>query len=127
MQGMLGGVCVHTGTIPSKTFREAVLHLTGYRHQGFYGRAYQPWRERISIPDLLLRVKKVESAETDVVIDQLRREGVEIISGTARFLSDSEDNGSNNSSGSSSRGDAPPRIAVLKTDHRHESESSAYR
>jgi pyruvate/2-oxoglutarate dehydrogenase complex dihydrolipoamide dehydrogenase (E3) component len=127
MQGMLGGVCVHTGTIPSKTFREAVLHLTGYRHQGFYGRAYQPWRERISIPDLLLRVKKVESAETDVVIDQLRREGVEIISGTARFLDDSEDGGHSSSGSSSSRGEAPPRIAVLKTDHRHESESSAYR
>ena len=124
---------MHTGTIPSKTFREAVLHLTGYRHQGFYGRAYQPWRERISIPDLLLRVEKVESAETDVVIDQLRREGVEIISGTARFIDDSEDDSSNSSGSSSSssssggRHDAPPRIAVLKTDHRHESESSAYR
>ncbi len=32
-KGMIGGVCVHTGTIPSKTFREAVLHLTGFRHQ----------------------------------------------------------------------------------------------
>ncbi|OWZ07177.1 Soluble pyridine nucleotide transhydrogenase, partial [Phytophthora megakarya] len=33
---MLGGVCVHTGTVPSKTFREAALHLTGYRHKAFY-------------------------------------------------------------------------------------------
>ena len=33
-QNRLGGVCVHTGTIPSKTFREAILHFTAYRHQG---------------------------------------------------------------------------------------------
>lgn len=59
--GMIGGVCVHTGTIPSKTFRESVLHLTGFRHQGFYGRAYQPWRDRISVPDILMSVKKVSS------------------------------------------------------------------
>ncbi|CAM9607954.1 unnamed protein product, partial [Scytosiphon promiscuus] len=80
---LVGGVCVHTGTIPSKTFRRAVLHLTGYRHQGFYGRSY---KKTISMPDLLSRVKKVETAETDVVTDQLSREGVEIITGTARFV-----------------------------------------
>ncbi|CAN0261124.1 unnamed protein product, partial [Laminaria digitata] len=51
-KGLLGGVCVHTGTIPSKT--EAVLHLTGYRHQGFYGRSYTS-SKMISMPDLLSR------------------------------------------------------------------------
>ncbi|CAM9852622.1 unnamed protein product, partial [Sphacelaria rigidula] len=65
---MLGGVCVHTGTIPSKTLicallnatiREAVLHLTGWRHQGFYGRSIQRTRSSIAIPDVLARVHKV--------------------------------------------------------------------
>lgn len=114
-KGMMGGVCVHTGTVPSKTFREAMLHLTSYRHQGFYGRAYQPWRERISMPELLRMVQKVETAETGVVVDQLQREGVEVITGTARFETP----------------DAAgrQRCIVLKTEPKagHESESSAYR
>src|SRR5579859_3444587 len=37
----VGGVSVHTGTIPSKTLRETVLNLTGWRERGFYGRAYR--------------------------------------------------------------------------------------
>ena len=36
--GNLGGVCLKTGTIPSKTLREAVLYLTGFRQRAFYGR-----------------------------------------------------------------------------------------
>eukprot|EP00953_Heterococcus_sp_UTEX-ZZ885_P007495 4534-Heterococcus_DN1.PRE.5 len=121
---MVGGVCVHTGTVPSKTFREAVLHLTGYRHsalltngirnnamvvalhRGFYGGAKLESRGAVSITDLLSRVRKtrstsilnsssrphsaashpVEQSETGVVTDQLQREDVEIISGTARFV-----------------------------------------
>ncbi|CAN0421337.1 unnamed protein product, partial [Ectocarpus sp. 12 AP-2014] len=107
---LLGGVCVHTGTIPSKT--EAVLHLTGYRHQGFYGRSY---KKTISMPDLLSRVKKVERAETDVVTDQLSREGVEIITGTARFVE-------------SDSGDSRVSAMVLRSSgDEHEAASSPYR
>lgn len=65
-RNMVGGVCVNTGTIPSKTFREAVLHLTGYRHQGFYGRSYAP-RKNIKFADILQRVNRVVTAEQDVV------------------------------------------------------------
>ena len=56
----------HTGTIPSKTFREAVLHLTGYRHQGFYGRSAFMSSRRASMNDILQRVQKVEDKETEV-------------------------------------------------------------
>eukprot|EP01135_Chromosphaera_perkinsii_P007333 Nk52_evm2s785 gene=Nk52_evmTU2s785 len=81
----LGGVCVHTGTIPSKTFREAVLHLTGYRHQGFYGKAYQPV-SKFSVEDILYRVGLVVERETNVIRDQLRRNGIVIVDGKARFV-----------------------------------------
>jgi NAD(P) transhydrogenase len=53
---MLGGVCVHTGTIPSKTFREAVIFLGGYRQRGFYGKSYST-RSNITISDILNRVR----------------------------------------------------------------------
>ncbi|CBJ29397.1 conserved unknown protein [Ectocarpus siliculosus] len=106
----LGGVCVHTGTIPSKTFREAVLHLTGWRHQGFYGRSSQRARAAVAIPDVLARV---EAKETEVVRDQLQREGIELISGTARFLPGSEGE--------------PHRVMVLRTSEKTEAKTSVYR
>ncbi|TDH74457.1 hypothetical protein CCR75_001984 [Bremia lactucae] len=82
---MTGGVCVHTGTMPSKTFREAALHLTGYRHRAFYNGQVGP-SKRFGVEDILQRVKKVEGAETDITRHQLLRNGVQLISGTARFL-----------------------------------------
>ncbi|KDO22067.1 hypothetical protein SPRG_12054 [Saprolegnia parasitica CBS 223.65] len=88
---MHGGVCVHTGTIPSKTFREAVLHLTAHRHKGFYGNAYSATSgKRMSIQDILDRVQKVESAEMDLTRNQLLRNGIYLINGTARFLPDAD-------------------------------------
>ena len=47
----LGGVSVHTGTIPSKTLRETVLNLSGWRERSFYGRGYRA-KEEISAEDL---------------------------------------------------------------------------
>jgi NAD(P) transhydrogenase len=82
---MLGGVCIHGGTVPSKTLREAILHLTGFRHRSFYGSDYVV-RNRISIRDLAVRVAQVTEREISVVKDQLRRNDVEFFSGTARFV-----------------------------------------
>lgn len=82
---MFGGVCIHTGTIPSKTFREAILYLTGYRQRGFYGKGFVR-RDDISSLDILERVKKVESWETETILDQLHRNRVVTIPGTAKFL-----------------------------------------
>ena len=69
---MLGGTCIHGGTVPSKTLREAILHLTGIRHRSFYGSDYNV-KSRISISDLASRVTQVVERETGVVRDQLRR------------------------------------------------------
>lgn len=82
---MVGGVCVHTGTIPSKTLREAVLYLTGFRERTFYGRDYAV-KERISVQDLAFRVETVVARETDVIRAQLRRNGITMFEGSARFL-----------------------------------------
>jgi NAD(P) transhydrogenase len=82
---MLGGVCIHGGTVPSKTLREAILHLTGFRHRSFYGSDYVV-RNRISIRDLAARVAQVTEREISVVKDQLRRNDIEFFSGTARFV-----------------------------------------
>src|ERR1700745_855296 len=49
----VGGVSVHTGTIPSKTLRETVLNLSGWRERGFYGRAHRGKKE-IQAKDLMV-------------------------------------------------------------------------
>ena len=82
---MVGGVCIHGGTVPSKTLREAILHLTGFRHRSFYGNDYVV-KDRISIRDLGARVSQVVERETGVVRDQLRRNGIDLLCGTAQFL-----------------------------------------
>jgi NAD(P) transhydrogenase len=82
---MLGGICIHGGTIPSKTLREAILHLTGFRHRSFYGNDYTV-KGRISMRDLASRVTQVVERETGVVRDQLRRNGIDLFAGAGRFL-----------------------------------------
>src|SRR6202047_3266974 len=62
---VIGGVCINTGTIPSKTMREAVLHLSGYQYQAIYGINYRV-KEKISLPDLAFRVQHVIRTEIDV-------------------------------------------------------------
>ena len=75
---MVGGVCVHTGTIPSKTLREAALHLTGYQERSIYGASYTV-KEDITMSDLLRRAHYVINHEQDVLCHQLRRNNVDII------------------------------------------------
>src|ERR1700691_2185560 len=82
---VVGGVCVNTGTIPSKTFREAVLHLSGYYYQNIYGVNYRV-KDKITMADLAFRVQHVIKTEVDVIQGQLSRNNVEMISGVATFL-----------------------------------------
>jgi NAD(P) transhydrogenase len=81
---MLGGVCVNTGTIPSKTLREAILYLSGYRLRTFYGRDYAV-KDRITMQDLNFRVRAMVTRETEVIRAQLRRNRVDIFEGDAHF------------------------------------------
>jgi len=82
---MLGGVCVNTGTIPSKTLREAVLYLTGLNQRELYGASYRV-KDRITPADLLARTQHVIGKEVEVVRSQLMRNGVELYTGHARFV-----------------------------------------
>ena len=82
---VVGGICLNTGTIPSKTLREAALYLTGFTMRNVYGAACAP-KERITMPDLLFRVDHVVKREVDVIRDQMRRNGIALFTGTARFL-----------------------------------------
>ncbi len=84
-KSMVGGVCVNTGTIPSKTLREAVLYLTGMQMRDLYGASYRV-KEEITISDLLARLQHVVGRETEVIRSQLLRNHIELIPGMASFL-----------------------------------------
>jgi NAD(P) transhydrogenase len=86
---MLGGVCLNTGTIPSKTLREAILYLTGVDQREIYGQSYRV-KDEITIADLTARTTHVVTRESDVVRSQLTRNRVAIIPGTARFTGPNE-------------------------------------
>src|ERR1700687_505106 len=68
----VGGACITTGTIPSKTLREAVLHLSGYAYQGVYGVNYRV-KEKITMADLAFRVQHVIETGIDVTLSELTR------------------------------------------------------
>ncbi|MDD7931540.1 Si-specific NAD(P)(+) transhydrogenase [Actinomycetospora straminea] len=86
-RGMIGGVCTQTGTIPSKTMREAVLYLTGYAMRGLYGESYRV-KQDITVQDLLARTHFVIGREEEVIRAQLQRNRVDLLGGEARFLDD---------------------------------------
>ena len=82
---MIGGVCLNTGTIPSKTLREAVLYLTGLDQREMYGQSYRV-KDEITIADLAARTQHVVGREIDVVRSQLSRNRVTILTGTGYFI-----------------------------------------
>ncbi len=81
----LGGVSVHTGTIPSKTLRETVLNLSGWRERGFYGRGYRV-KQDIAASDLIARLHKTLDHEVEVLQHQFMRNGVKYLHATAKFI-----------------------------------------
>jgi len=84
-EGVVGGATVNTGTIPSKTLREAVMHLSGYNQRGIYGQDYRV-KKKIVMDDLLHRTDHVISREIAVAHHQLMRNSVEVISATGSFV-----------------------------------------
>lgn len=82
---MVGGVCINTGTIPSKTLREAVLYLTGMTQRDMYGASYR-LKADISISDLSARTQHVIGREVEVVRAQLVRNHIHLFAGTASFV-----------------------------------------
>ena len=79
----LGGACLNQGTIPSKTLREAILDLTGFRERSFYGRSQSA--TNISINDLNYRLNRVIEEQNALIGRQFAKNGIDILHGTARF------------------------------------------
>ena len=84
-KALVGGICVNVGTIPSKTMREAIMYLSGYREHAVYGDSYRV-KEKITFQDLLVRVDPVVRHEIDVLRHQLLRNGVELTTASASFV-----------------------------------------
>ena len=84
-RGVVGGVCINTGTIPSKTLRQAALDLSGYHQRSVYGASYSA-KQKITMADLLVRADHVIRNEIDVTRHQLLRNGVEIFQADASFI-----------------------------------------
>jgi NAD(P) transhydrogenase len=82
---VIGGTCINTGTIPSKTMREAVLHLSGFQYQGIYGVSYRV-KDQITMADLSFRVQQVIKNELDVTQAQLFRNGISVFTAEASFV-----------------------------------------
>ncbi len=82
---MVGGVCLQTGTIPSKTLREAVVYLTGMQMRELYGASYRV-KSDITISDLTGRLQHVVGREIEVIRSQLMRNHVELIPGLGSFV-----------------------------------------
>lgn len=81
----VGGVSVHTGTIPSKTLRETVLNLSGWRERGFYGRSYRV-KQDIEAADLMARLHKTLDHEVEVLEHQFSRNNVRTARGDGAFV-----------------------------------------
>jgi NAD(P) transhydrogenase len=82
---VVGGASINTGTIPSKTMREAVLHLSGYNYKSVYGMNYRV-KEKITMSDLAFRVQHVIKTEIDVTQAQLSRNNIEMLTGVGSFV-----------------------------------------
>lgn len=86
---MVGGVCINTGTIPSKTLREAILYLTGLNQRELYGESYR-LKSDITVTDLSARTMHVVGKEIDIIQNQLARNGVALLIGSASFVGPNE-------------------------------------
>lgn len=82
---MIGGVSLHSGTIPSKTLREAVLYLSGWKQRGFYGRSYRV-KQNITAEDLTQRLNMTINKQVEVLQHQLYRNRVDVLAAEAKFV-----------------------------------------
>jgi NAD(P) transhydrogenase len=84
-KAVVGGVCINTGTIPSKALREAVLYFSGFRQRSLYGVEYR-LKKTITIEDLAFRANHIIKNEIQTVQNQMARNRIDMIFGSASFL-----------------------------------------
>lgn len=85
-RGVVGGVCVHTGTLPSKTLRETVLYLAGLKQRSVYGVVCSV-KSNVTVRELMYRTEHVIQNELDIIQDKLLRNGITVIGGWGKLLS----------------------------------------
>jgi len=85
----LGGVSLHTGTIPSKTLREAVLYIKNIRRKNLYGPSRYE-RSEISLQDLLIRVQTILEYELRIIESQFERYHIAVRYGSAAFIDENQ-------------------------------------
>ena len=108
---MIGGVCINTGTIPSKTLREAVLYLTGLNQRELYGQSYRV-KDDITVADLTARTQHVIGREVDVIRSQLTRNHVDAAAGHRPVPRPSTRSGSSDGSGAGDARSPPDKIVI---------------
>ena len=83
---VLGGACVNTGTVPSKTLRESALHLSGFKQRGFREDDFS-LKEHPTVADFMYRKQIVVEREWQRIDSNLRRHHIDRYTGNAKFLS----------------------------------------
>lgn len=78
-----GGNCLYSGTIPSKSLREAIIDMTRFYDRGFYGQNYN--REDVTINDLNHRLNQVIEEERNMVYRQFKKNNITLLLGNASF------------------------------------------
>src|SRR5689334_8261796 len=84
---VMGGACVNTGTIPSKTLRESALHFSGFRQRGFRDAIEMTMKPDITIGDFMHRKQVVIEREWRQIDDNFRRHNIDVFEGVGRFQS----------------------------------------
>ncbi|HNI19692.1 MAG TPA: FAD-dependent oxidoreductase, partial [Nitrospira sp.] len=82
---VVGGVCTNTGTIPSKSLREAALYLSGFHQRSLYGASYRV-KQDITMADLTFRSNHVINREIEIIQNQMTRNNIDLWYGTASFV-----------------------------------------
>jgi len=82
---VVGGSCINTGTLPSKTLKDAIYYLHGFKQRSFPNISYS-LKKSLTLHDLMARKDLVIRHELEVIVNQLERNDVEIIQGTASFV-----------------------------------------
>src|SRR5271168_4808940 len=80
----MGGSCINTGTVPSKTLRESALYFSGLKQRGLYGIDYS-LKENLTVQDFMHHERAVVDMERQRILKNLELHHIELIRGQASF------------------------------------------
>ena len=80
----MGGSCINTGTVPSKTLRESALYFSGLKQRGLYGIDYS-LKENLTVHDLMYHEREVVDMERRRILKNLALHKIELVRGQASF------------------------------------------